>query len=182
MKTTETGHTLTELLVVITIIGILTSISWQTFHDIFAKIRLNATITQLSSWFKHTRLVATADNDLPDTLCIKEDNQQVQLKPVYDRSDCSPDGTWHNLPKGVLISTADSTLRTSDKASGNGGNIYRVSWADTNAGLGASWGQLGKIVITSGRYTRCIVLFNINGDWEVRDGKKCLHEIKNTSS
>lgn len=182
MKTTEKGYTLTELLVVIVIIGILTSISWQTFHDILAKVRLNTTIAQLSSWFKHTRLAATDDDDLPDTLCIKEDNQQVKLKPIYDSGDCANDhGTWHNLPQGVLISNTHSTLRTSDQASGNGGSIYRVSWADTDAGLGASWGQLGKIVITSGRYTRCVVLFNIHGDWEVRDGDKCLRQIKNAS-
>lgn len=174
MKTTEKGQTLTELLVIIIIIGILTSLSWQIFHDLFAKIRLNVAIVQLSQWFKHTRLAATNDDDLPDTLCITEDNQRVKIKPVYDRSDCSPDGIWHNLPQGVLISTADSTLRTSDKISGNGGNIYRVSWADTDAGLGASWGQLGKIVITAGRYTRCVVLFKTNGEWEVRDGNKCL--------
>lgn len=179
MKTTEKGVTLTELLVVIVIIGILASIGWQVFHDILAKVRLNTAIAQLSSWFKYTRSVATDDDQLPDTLCIQEDAQQVKLKPIYDRGDCSNDhGNWHNLPRGVLISRVDSTLRTSDKASGNGGNIYRVSWADTNAGLGASWGQLGKIVITSGRYTRCVVLFDINGNWEVRDGQQCLRSSK----
>jgi prepilin-type N-terminal cleavage/methylation domain-containing protein len=182
MKTREKGHTLTELLVVIVIIGILATISWQTFHDILAKVRLNAAIMQLSQWFKHTRWQATDDDYLPDTLCITEDNQRVKIKPVYDRSDCSTGGIWHNLPPGVLISTANSTLRTSNKLSGNGGSIYRVSWADTDAGLGASWGQLGKIVLTAGRYTRCVVLFNINGDWEVRDGNKCLRQIKKASS
>ena len=58
---------------------------------------------------------------------------------------------------------------------GNGGIYYRASWADTRGGLGGSWGQLGRIVLTTPEISakKCLFLFRVDGSWNIRDNHSC---------
>jgi hypothetical protein len=89
--------------------------------------------------------------------------------------NCESVDQWQSLTAGVGIDTDNSTLRTVTGVAGNGGTIYRVSWADTRGGLGGSWGQLGRLVLVAEGTTakKCLFLFRTDGTWDIREDNRC---------
>lgn len=173
-KKDPSGFTLIELMITLTIIGILIAIAWPLLQYLIALIRLNIATWILSQHWKITRFDATGTGETPITLCMTDTNEGIKFAQISG-DDCESMTSWRSLFKGVSIDTANSTLRTKSSVAGNGGNIYRVSWADTNAGLGGSWGQLGRIVVIADGITakRCLFLFNTDGSWNIRKDEKC---------
>lgn len=168
------GFSLLELLITVLLIGILLALAIPFFNYLMALIRLNLATFALSQQWKITRFDATGSGSSPLTLCMTDTDESILFYPIQG-DDCQSVTTWHSLPTGVRIDTANSTLRTVEGVAGNNGAIYRVSWADTRGGLGGSWGQLGRLVLVAeGTNTkRCLVLFSTDGSWNLRKDNQC---------
>jgi prepilin-type N-terminal cleavage/methylation domain-containing protein len=173
MRNSNKGFTQAELLVVVVIIGILIAIAIPAFNGILGRARLSAATSTLSRWFNSTRLDSIGEA-IPETLCIKQ-SATVEISQISG-TDCEDVENWQSLPSGVQIDLTNSTLRTVKAVAGNKGSIYRASWAETKAGSGGSYGQLGKLVLmadgTSDR--SCVVLAKVQGDWDIRYNYDCL--------
>ena len=94
------------------------------------------------------RIAGTGNGALPTVLCMREAGRRIEVARIQG-DNCETVTEWQSLTAGVGIDTATSTLRTVTGVAGNGGTIYRVSWADTRGGLGGSWGQLGRLVLVA---------------------------------
>ena len=164
---------LSEKLVVVVIIGILSSIGLSTFLGVINRSRLDVAILQIQKSMEFSRIESLTSGQV-ETFCIKEQLGTVKIGNVSG-GDCDEVTLWKTL-SGVRIDTNNSSLRTSSGVAGNGGSIYRASWAKTAAGYGASWGQLGRITITAGNKRKCVFLKNIIGEIEVRQGNNCLRK------
>ncbi|ACK71707.1 conserved hypothetical protein [Gloeothece citriformis PCC 7424] len=173
-KQENLGYTLTELMLTIIILSILLAIVLPLFSQVVGNVRLKLAILTLAQYWKITRFDAMGNGTTPHTLCMNDTNEGVQVAKILG-NNCQTITSWNFLAKGVSIDRANSTLRTQASVAGNGGRIYRVSWADTDAGLGGSWGQLGRLVLiadgTSAK--KCLFLFNVDGSWDIREDKKC---------
>ncbi|MGC1244948.1 MAG: prepilin-type N-terminal cleavage/methylation domain-containing protein [Spirulinaceae cyanobacterium] len=168
------GFTLIEVMIVMIIIGIIVAIALPSIFQIVSKFKLRAAIFELSQFWKETRLDATDSGNIPSTICMAESASNQVVYAQVQGKYCDSVTSWQYLPRGVSIDEENSTLRTVSGVAGNDGKIYRVSWADTNAGYGGSWGQLGRITLQAGTGRQCLVLFNIKGEWETRKGTKCV--------
>ncbi|WP_013321627.1 pilus assembly FimT family protein [Gloeothece verrucosa] len=168
------GYSLLELMITVLVMAILVAIAWPLLQQLMGLIRLNLAIWTLAQHWKMTRLDATGNGNIPMTLCMNETNEGVQFAQILG-NNCESITSWLSLTNGVSIDQANSTLRTQSSVAGNGGQIYRVSWADTNAGLGGSWGQLGRLVLIADGTTakKCLFLFDTDGSWNIRLDKKC---------
>lgn len=171
----SSGFSLYELLLTLAIVTLLLAIAFSFFHQLLSRVRLDIAIHSLAQQWKTTRYQAMGTGEQPNTLCMtKNPSEWVQYAQI-EGGDCTIVTHWQSLPRGISIDTDHSTLRTVDGVAGNEGEIYRVSWADTQAGLGGSWGQLGRLVLvaqgTSAK--RCLFLFNVDGSWNIREDQKC---------
>ncbi|MDV3002438.1 MAG: hypothetical protein N5P05_004093 (plasmid) [Chroococcopsis gigantea SAG 12.99] len=170
----NSGYTKTELLVSIAIITILVALLFPIITAFLAWLRLNIAAFQLSQNWKFSRFDATGNGSVPTTLCMREAADRIEVAQITgDR--CENVRTWQSLIWAVKIDTHNSTLRTVSGVAGNNGAIYRVSWADTRGGMGGSWGQLGRLVLTAeGTSARkCLFLFRTDGSWNIRDNRRC---------
>jgi prepilin-type N-terminal cleavage/methylation domain-containing protein len=175
LTTPEKGLTLLETLITVVLIGILVAIALGFFARLLAWLRLNIATAELAHHWKYTRLDATGSGSNAISLCMIEISaEQIQYAQIRG-DDCITASNWRFLTKGVKIDTNNSTLRTVPGPAGNGGMIYRVSWADTQGGQGGSWGQLGRLVLTAPgtRSTKCLFLFNVDGSWNIREDRRC---------
>mgnify|MGYP002777017041 CR=1 FL=1 len=174
-KNLNTGLTLLELMIALVLLGILLAIAFSGMSYFLAWCRLHLAVFQLSQHWKATRYEATGQGPQPTSVCmveiIKERIQYTQIKG----SHCALATEWLFLPHGVSIDINNSTLPTVNGIAGNGGDYYRASWADTQGGLGGSWGQLGRIVLITPGITakKCLFLFKVDGSWNIRENKKC---------
>ncbi|CAD5988742.1 hypothetical protein PCC9214_05453 (plasmid) [Planktothrix tepida] len=173
----ESGKSLTELLVVIVIIGILSSISLPMFLNYLKLSRLVATIHQVKQYTTQSRYDALTDSGIK-TVCILE-----------GQITSTTDGNCHNksiksLPSGVSLDVTNSTF--SNKAgsiSGKGNDFYKISFSGNTNG-----GQLGRITFTTrtanepltNRNTMCLfqTLKNVDNlgyetNIDIRKGKDC---------
>ncbi len=169
------GLTLSELLIGITLLTVLIIICWPLIMRLIAWIRLNIATFQLSQQWKFTRYAAIGNGRTPTTLCITESQTgRIQYAQIWG-NNCEGLRGWESLISGVSIDRNRSTLRTVASVAGNGGLIYRVSWADTRAGMGGSWGQLGRLTLTAEGTPerRCLVLFRVDGSWNIREDNNC---------
>lgn len=164
---------LSEQLVAIVIIGILSSIGLSTFLGFLNRSRLDVAILQIQKSMEFSRIESLTSGQV-ETFCIKEQLGIVKIGNISG-GDCEEVTVWKTI-SGVRIDTDNSSLRTTKGVAGNGGSVYRASWAETAAGYGASWGQLGRITITAGNKRKCVFLKNIIGEIEVRQDKNCLRK------
>jgi type II secretory pathway pseudopilin PulG len=169
----ELGMTLLETLIVLLLLSILILLLFNTIIQFLAYIKLNIATNQLAMYWRATRYDAMGGGSQPTTLCMKISEPILFAQIAGSR--CENVTQWSSLTHGVAIDTSNSTLRTVAGIAGNGGTIYRVSWADTRSGYGGSYGQLGKIVLMSPGTgaKRCLVLFNTDGTWNIRQNSKC---------
>ena len=180
LKPNNTGWTLLETLISLTIFTILILLALTSFSRIMASIRLNIAAAQLSQAWKITRFDAIGSGKTPTSLCMQETRpQQIEYAQIVGR-DCANVNNWVSLTRGVQIDVDNSTLRTVRNIAGNGGSIYRVSWADTKGGLGGSSGQLGRLVLMADgtKAKKCLFLFRTDGSWNIREDAQCLKNKK----
>lgn len=172
------GFTLTELLCSLTILSILLSIALPTFMRIIGNVRVSMAVNQLTLNGGKSRYDTIGEGGSPNTLCARNADDKIEFQTIYG-TDCDSLTSWQTIGGGVAIDTTNSTLRSVRGVAGHGSGsdrIYRLSFADTAAGLGASYGQLGKLVI-SHPWTpkrKCFVLSHIDGKNDIREGKACL--------
>ncbi|MDB9315622.1 hypothetical protein PN462_21090 [Spirulina sp. CS-785/01] len=161
---------LTETLVAAVIVTILASFGYNSLIRFVNKTQLKGSLVTISQTARMSRYNAVETT--PKTLCFRQ-RQQVEFTTISG-NDCETAIGWRSLAEDIKIDTEHTTLRTVRGVAGYGGSdIYRMSWAKTKAGLGASWGQLGKIVLRSGQQRGCFVLSSIQGDTDIRFGKQC---------
>lgn len=175
LRRSEAGFTLFETAMVLILLGILAAIALNSLIAFIDWVRLSAATFELSQQWKVTRLDATGSGQTPTSLCMTEFNPgQIQYAQIRG-DECESVASWQALTPGVSIDTANSTLRTVAGPAGNGGTIYRVSWADTRGGMGGSWGQLGRLVLTAKRTAakKCLFLFDTDGSWNIREDRQC---------
>ncbi|MBR8829833.1 MAG: prepilin-type cleavage/methylation domain-containing protein [Chlorogloea purpurea SAG 13.99] len=169
------GLTLYELLIALALLMILILICLPFIIRLVAWIRLNIATFQLSQQWKFTRYDATGNGRTPTSLCIAQWNTGQIRYTRISGNNCETALHWESLVSGVDIDRNSSTLRTVAGVAGNGGTIYRVSWADTRGGMGGSWGQLGRLVLVAPGTPdkRCLVLFRVDGSWNIRQDGRC---------
>jgi prepilin-type N-terminal cleavage/methylation domain-containing protein len=174
MRQSQSGYSLTELLVTLTLVAILVAIGLSLLSQFLAERRLDIATFELSQQWKFTRLDATGNGATPTVLCMRERGRRIEVAKI-EGDRCETAGQWQALTAGVGIDTANSTLRTVTGVAGNDGAIYRVSWADTRGGLGGSWGQLGRLVLVAEGTTakKCLFLFRTDGTWDIREDTRC---------
>ncbi|PSF39434.1 prepilin-type cleavage/methylation domain-containing protein [Aphanothece hegewaldii CCALA 016] len=171
----NTGLTLLELMITLVLIGILITIAFSVMSRLMSWFRLNIATFQLSQQWKTTRYEATGKGSLPMSVCMAEIlPEQIQYTQIQG-SNCEVATQWLFLPQGVSIDTNNSTLPTVNGIAGNGGKYYRASWADTQGGMGGSWGQLGRIVLITPPISakKCLFLFKVDGSWNIRENANC---------
>ncbi len=170
----RSGFTLHELMVVLIILGISSAIAIPSLLQFIARAQLNSATFELAQQFKQTRFDAMGEGSTPKTLCIRQ-STGVEFTHI-NGTECEVVQSWQKVTAGVSIDTANSTLRTVKEIAGNGGTIYRASWADTQAGFGGSSGQLGRLTLKTEWITskKCLFLFDVNGEWNIREDKNCL--------
>lgn len=161
-----------EVMIVMVIIGILVAVAVPILTGLVSQNRLNAAIFELSQQWKVTRYDAIGSGSIPYTLCMTEDETRVAYAKIKG-NDCKAVTSWNRLPHGVAIDEENSTLRRVAGVAGGKGKIYRVSWADTKAGYGGSWGQLGRLTLIAGGKRKCLFLSKVDGSWKIKEGKKC---------
>jgi prepilin-type N-terminal cleavage/methylation domain-containing protein len=175
VKEREKGLTLLETLISLVLVGILVAIALIFFTRLLAWIRLNLATAELANQWRYTQLEALGSGRSPFSLCMVEAaTEQIRFARIAgDR--CEEVTDWKALTRGVKIDKNNSTLRTVAGVAGNGGVIYRVSWADTRGGLGGSWGQLGRLVLLAPGTPakKCLFLFDVDGSWNIREDRRC---------
>ena len=70
------GHTLLELLVVLTLISILLMLGLPLLSGLLAKIRLNIATFELSQYWKFARFDAMGSGATPNSLCMKDSTER----------------------------------------------------------------------------------------------------------
>jgi Tfp pilus assembly protein FimT len=171
----ESGATLSELLITLALAAILLTISLSMYQRLLAWIRLNIATSELSQHWKATRYQAMGDGSQLSTLCIAElENEHIQYAQIHG-DDCTQVAHWQFLTPGVGIDENRSTLRRVSGIAGNNGEIYRVTWADTRGGIGGTWGQLGRVTLVAPGTPdkKCLFLFNVDGSWNIREDSQC---------
>lgn len=178
MKTNnQNGFTLTELLCSILLIGILSGIALPTFMRIIGNVRVSMAVNQLTLNGGKSRYDAIGESH-PNTLCATNGEDEIKFQTIRG-TNCDEITSWQSIPGKVQIDLENSTLRNVAGIAGNSdtsNRIYRLSFADTRAGLGGSYGQLGKLVVrhpwTSKR--KCLVLSHVDGRNDIREDRRCL--------
>lgn len=167
----ESGKTLSELLVVISIIGLLSASIIPSLLGFIEKTKLETTIYLLEAWLKQSQYDAITGDGIK-TVCITQ-NKIAKA----EKNDCSSVGQW--TPFTGKLDTANSTFSTSQGVAGFQENgIYKVSFkGDVNGA------QLGRITLTSRRNEKVsdantVCLFQIFKDGRTqidkRNGEKCI--------
>lgn len=175
VSASESGATLLELLITLVLAGILVAIGLSILFRLMAWMRLNIATSELAAHWRTTRYQAMGEGTNPWTLCMAEiDNEQIRHARIQG-TNCEDVTDWQLLTRGVGIDEDNSTLRTVSGVAGNSGTIYRVSWADTQAGLGGSFGQLGRITLIAPGTSekKCLFLFDTDGNWNIREDTQC---------
>lgn len=169
------GFTLTELVCSVFLIGIISAVAIPTMMRLIGNVKVSTAITELTLHGGKSRYDSIGES--PNTLCAKNDKNGILYQNITG-TDCDSVTSWQSI-NSVNIDTTHSTLRTVRGVAGNSGGkdpIYRLSFADTDAGYGASYGQLGKLVV-SHPWTpkrKCLVLSHVDGRNDIREGNKCL--------
>lgn len=172
----NSGFTLTELVCSVLLIGTLSAIAIPTMMRLIGNVKVSMAITELTLHGGKSRYDSIGESS-PNTLCAKNDKNGILYQNITG-TDCDSVTSWQSI-SNVKIDTKNSTLRTVRGVAGNSGGkdpIYRLSFADTDAGYGASYGQLGKLVIQH-PWTpkqKCLVLSHVNGRNDIREDNKCL--------
>lgn len=174
MEEKQGGFTIVEAMVVLIIAGILAAIATPALFQFVSKSKLSTATSELSQTWKETRFDAMDSRDDPSTVCMAESSTNQVIYAKVKGRYCDSITSWQTLPQGVSLDEENSTLRKVSGVAGNHGKIYRVSWANTNAGYGGSWGQLGRITLQAGTAKKCLVLFNTEGQWDMREDRKCV--------
>jgi Tfp pilus assembly protein FimT len=168
----ESGKTLSELLVSITIIGILSAIFLPILSNFVEKTKLESTIFQLEAWLRETQYDAITSDGIK-TVCI--DKNKIAKA---ENNDCMSVKNWISIT-GKLDLT-NSTFSTSQGIAGFSENgIYKVSFKSNVNGA-----QLGRITFTSRNENQkvseanTVCLFQILKDGETkierRNGIRCI--------
>ena len=174
MEEKQGGFTIVEAMVTLIIAGILAAIILPALFQFASKSKLRTATFELSQTWKETRFDAMDSSHDPLTVCMAESTANQVIYAKVKGRYCDSIASWQTLPQGVSIDEVNSTLRKVSGVAGNDGKIYRVSWANTNAGYGGSWGQLGRITLQAGIAKQCLVLFNTKGQWDIRKDRKCV--------
>ena len=81
----QSGHTLLELLVTLTLIAILLLIGLSLLSRLLAELRLDMATFELSQHWKFTRFDAMGSGTTPTALCMKDDGRIEVAKIAGDR-------------------------------------------------------------------------------------------------
>ncbi len=165
----ESGFTLLEMIIVVMIIGILIAIFLPFYLGVLGKAKLDIAIFELSQYWKHTRFDAIGNGRSAQSLCMKEDELgKVEYSKILGK-DCDTATNWQSLNPGISIDVNNSTLYQKN-------SIYRVSWADTDAGFGGSSGRLGRLTLIAIGLPakKCLFLYKVDGSWNIREDNSCL--------
>jgi Tfp pilus assembly protein FimT len=168
----ESGKSLSELLVVVSIIGILSAIVMPILMGFVEKAKLESTIFQLEAWLRESQMDAITGNGIK-TVCIDKDKMAKAVN-----NDCVSVKQWTHFT-GKLDLTNSTFSNTQGIAGFTENGIYKVSFkSDVNGA------QLGRITFTSRNTNQkvtnsnTICLFQILKDGETRierrNGESCI--------
>jgi Tfp pilus assembly protein FimT len=168
----ESGKSLTELLIVVAITGLLSSIFLPVLLGFIEKSKLENTIFQLEAWLRQTQYDAITGDGIK-TVCIDKDRIAKA-----ENNDCVSVKNWTSITGKLDI--ANSTFSNSKGLAGFPENgIYKVSFKSNVNGA-----QLGRITFTSRNQNQkvseanTVCLFQIIKDGETkierRNGDKCI--------
>jgi Tfp pilus assembly protein FimT len=168
----ESGKTLSELLVVVAIIGLLSAIFLPILLGFVEKTKLESTIFQLEAWLRETQYDAITGDGIK-TVCIDKDKIAKA-----ENNDCVSVKQW--TPITGKLDQANSTFSTSQDVAGFTTNgILKVSFKNEVNGA-----QLGRVTLTSRRLNEkvseanTVCLFQVLKDGETkierRNGIRCI--------
>lgn len=171
--TSPSGFTLLEMLIAMSIASILGAIFLPSLLSLLGWMQLQNASMQLKAKLAQSRMMVSSSS--PSTACIWEEEGTVKVAAI-DGDECELVVNWESLPLGVLIDKENSTLRTVPGIAGDGGVIYRASWANTDGGDYGSYGQLGRLTLVNAFTPRkvCAILYDTDGRWEIRYDSRCI--------
>lgn len=180
IKNTSEGYTLTELLVTVAIVGILSGISVVTFAKNWRDERVKAATRETAAWLEQARTIAV-QSSTPCRVTINQETAVLSIDPNTDANDsntyCSADKLQplrlrSSIQGGVDLEICTAQMSMSDPASyalpctgeQSGSSILRFTPRGT-----AIDGTLIKLHLQQANTDRCIAVMSPLG--QIRSGR-----------
>jgi type IV fimbrial biogenesis protein FimT len=161
------AFTITELMIVICIIGILSSIAIPNFYAMLQKNKLKSATRDIVSCLQEMKLRAIRENA---NAVVVFDVKNNSYKAFLDNGAGSDSGNWIHDPSEIII--AQTILP-------EGINIYKCSFSKDTAGFNSrgfpAGNKIGSIYLKAGDKDFIRIVINFSGNIRVQkstDGKK----------
>src|SRR5437870_11703049 len=143
------GFTLTELLVLVAVIGIITTVSAPAFVSYWRSATLKAGAQELATILNRGRSIAISQNT---TLCVKQSVTKVQFLTggcagTVWTGPGTDGGGWFALQNGINISSATANVVFNFMGAATTGGVYTVQNPMDNATQTVTVSLPGRITI-----------------------------------
>lgn len=157
-RTTESGFTLLEWLIIIAIVGMLTAIMAPSWMGFLNRWKLNTAASEVYGALQETKANAKRTKIVWQFSIRQTPQGQVEYTVHHRLYEPS---RWRTLPQGVQLSPEDTTFYQI-----RGTNIYRMQFNH----LGVSNGQLGRVTLIAGNQQRCPIVATLLGAMRMGEG------------